>query len=57
MLSVLDRKALSEEAQDLSLHALGLDDKTIAQVLRLALEPYGIVLVTRRTGSCKTISL
>ena len=57
VLRVLDRKALSEEAQGLSLHALGFDAKTIAQFRRLASEPYGMVLVTGPTGSGKTTSL
>jgi general secretion pathway protein E len=57
VLRVLDRKALSEEAQGLSLHALGFDDKTISQFRRLASEPYGMVLVTGPTGSGKTTSL
>ena len=57
VLRVLDRKALSEEAQGLSLQALGFDAKTIAQFRRLASEPYGMVLVTGPTGSGKTTSL
>ena len=57
VLRVLDRKALSEEAQGLSLHVLGFDEKIIAQFRRLALEPYGMVLVTGPTGSGKTTSL
>lgn len=57
VLRVLDRKALSEEAQGLSLHTLGFDAKTISQFRRLALEPYGMVLVTGPTGSGKTTSL
>jgi general secretion pathway protein E len=57
VLRVLDRKALSEEAQGLSLHVLGFDAKTISQFRRLALEPYGMVLVTGPTGSGKTTSL
>jgi general secretion pathway protein E len=57
VLRVLDRKALSEEAQGLSLQALGFDDKTISQFRRMALEPYGMVLVTGPTGSGKTTSL
>ena len=57
VLRVLDRKALSEEAQGLSLHVLGFDAKTIAQFRRLASEPYGMVLVTGPTGSGKTTSL
>ncbi|MDI1361094.1 GspE/PulE family protein [Methylotenera sp.] len=57
VLRVLDRKALSEEAQGLSLHVLGFDEKIITQFRRLALEPYGMVLVTGPTGSGKTTSL
>ena len=57
VLRVLDRKALSEEAQGLSLQALGFDEKIISQFRRLAREPYGMVLVTGPTGSGKTTSL
>ena len=57
VLRVLDRKALSEEAQGLSLQALGFDAKIISQFRRLASEPYGMVLVTGPTGSGKTTSL
>jgi general secretion pathway protein E len=57
VLRVLDRKALSEEAQGLSLQALGFDAKIITQFRRLASEPYGMVLVTGPTGSGKTTSL
>ena len=57
VLRVLDRKALSEQAQGLSLQALGFDAKTIAQFRKLASEPYGMVLVTGPTGSGKTTSL
>jgi general secretion pathway protein E len=57
VLRVLDRKALSEEVQGLSLHVLGFDEKIITQFRRLASEPYGMVLVTGPTGSGKTTSL
>jgi general secretion pathway protein E len=57
VLRVLDRKALSEEAQGLSLQVLGFDAKIISQFRRLASEPYGMVLVTGPTGSGKTTSL
>jgi general secretion pathway protein E len=57
VLRVLDRKALTEEAQGLSMHTLGFDEKIIVQFRRLALEPYGMVLVTGPTGSGKTTSL
>lgn len=57
VLRVLDRKALSEQAQGLSLQALGFDAKTITQFRKLASEPYGMVLVTGPTGSGKTTSL
>ena len=57
VLRVLDRKALSEEAQGLSLQALGFDATIIKQFRKLASEPYGMVLVTGPTGSGKTTSL
>lgn len=57
VLRVLDRKALSDEAQGLSLQALGFDAKIISQFRKLAKEPYGMVLVTGPTGSGKTTSL
>jgi len=57
VLRVLDRKALTEQAQGLSLKALGFDDEVIAGFRKLASEPYGMVLVTGPTGSGKTTSL
>ena len=57
VLRVLDRKALSDQAQGLSLQALGFDAKTISQFRKLASEPYGMLLVTGPTGSGKTTSL
>lgn len=57
VLRVLDRKALTEQAQGLSLKALGFDPAVIAKFRKLASEPYGMVLVTGPTGSGKTTSL
>jgi general secretion pathway protein E len=57
VLRVLDRKALTEQAQGLSLKSLGFDDEVIAKFRKLASEPYGMVLVTGPTGSGKTTSL
>ncbi|MDP8568188.1 GspE/PulE family protein [Methylophilus aquaticus] len=57
VLRVLDRKALTEQAQGLSLKALGFDAEVIAKFRKLASEPYGMVLVTGPTGSGKTTSL
>lgn len=57
VLRVLDRKSLSQEAQGLSLKALGFNESIILQFRRLAREPYGMVLVTGPTGSGKTTSL
>ena len=57
VIRVLDRKTLSDEAQGLSLHALGFDPNIINQFRKLASEPYGMVLVTGPTGSGKTTSL
>lgn len=57
VLRVLDRKALTEAHQSLSLQSLGFNAETIAQFRKLASEPYGMVLVTGPTGSGKTTSL
>jgi general secretion pathway protein E len=57
VLRVLDRKALTEQAQGLNLQVLGFDEAIITQFRRLASEPYGMVLVTGPTGSGKTTSL
>ncbi|QDC44698.1 GspE/PulE family protein [Methylophilus medardicus] len=57
VLRVLDRKALTEQAQGLSLKALGFDQHIITGFRKLASEPYGMVLVTGPTGSGKTTSL
>lgn len=57
VLRVLDRKALTESHQALTLQSLGFNAETIAQFRKLASEPYGMVLVTGPTGSGKTTSL
>ena len=57
VLRVLDRKALTEQAQGLSLKALGFEPEVISKFRKLASEPYGMVLVTGPTGSGKTTSL
>ena len=57
VIRVLDRKALSDEAQGLSLKSLGFDPNIITQFRKLASEPYGMVLVTGPTGCGKTTSL
>ncbi len=57
VLRVLDRKALSEEAQGLSLDVLGFAPEMMARIRLLAEEPYGMLLVTGPTGSGKTTTL
>lgn len=57
VLRVLDRKALSEEAQGLSLEVLGFAPEILSRVRMLAEEPYGMLLVTGPTGSGKTTTL
>lgn len=57
VLRVLDRKALSEEAQGLSLDVLGFAPEIMARFRLLAEEPYGMLLVTGPTGSGKTTTL
>ena len=57
VLRVLDKKALMDSVQRLTLDSLGFDDKTIQLLRRLAGEPYGMMLVTGPTGSGKTTTL
>jgi general secretion pathway protein E len=57
VLRLLDRRALTEEAQSLRLDSLGLDVETIAAIRRLAAKPHGMLLATGPTGSGKTTTL
>ncbi|AVR95255.1 GspE/PulE family protein [Pseudoduganella armeniaca] len=57
VLRVLDKKALMDSVQRLTLDSLGYDSRTITLLRRLAAEPYGMMLVTGPTGSGKTTTL
>jgi len=57
VLRVLDKKALMDSVQRLTLDSLGFDLRTIQLLRRLASEPYGMMLVTGPTGSGKTTTL
>lgn len=57
VLRVLDKKALIDSVQRLTLDSLGFDERTIGLLRRLAAEPYGMMLVTGPTGSGKTTTL
>ncbi len=57
VLRVLDKKALTDSVQRLTLDSLGFDSQTIHLLRRLAAEPYGMMLVTGPTGSGKTTTL
>ncbi|MGY1488014.1 GspE/PulE family protein [Methylobacillus pratensis] len=57
VLRILDRKALSDQAQGLSLDVLGFEPDIMARFRLLAEEPYGMLLVTGPTGSGKTTTL
>jgi len=57
VLRLLDRKALTEQAQSLTLESLGLREQTKTAIRRLAGKPYGMLLVTGPTGSGKTTTL
>jgi len=57
VLRVLDKKALTDSVQRLTLDSLGFDTQTIQLLRRLAAEPYGMMLVTGPTGSGKTTTL
>ncbi|MES2069874.1 MAG: GspE/PulE family protein [Pseudomonadota bacterium] len=57
VLRILDKKALIDSVQRLTLDSLGFDALTIASLRRLATEPYGMMLITGPTGSGKTTTL
>ncbi len=57
VLRILDRQALSDHVEGLTLNQLGFNSSAIATIRRLSSEPYGMLLVTGPTGSGKTTSL
>jgi len=57
VLRLLDRQALTAQAQTLRLDDLGLDAGAMASIRRLAGRPHGMLLVTGPTGSGKTTTL
>ena len=57
VLRILDRQALSDQAEGLTLNQLGFNQTAITTIRRLSSEPYGMLLVTGPTGSGKTTSL
>lgn len=57
VLRILDRQALSDQLEGLTLNQLGFSQAAIASIRRLSSEPYGMLLVTGPTGSGKTTSL
>ncbi|TXI20737.1 MAG: type II/IV secretion system protein, partial [Nitrosomonas sp.] len=57
VLRILDRQALSDHIEGLTLNQLGFNAAAIASIRRLSSEPYGMLLVTGPTGSGKTTSL
>jgi len=57
VLRILDKQALIDHVQRLTLASLGFDEESIRAIRRLASEPYGMMLVTGPTGSGKTTTL
>jgi general secretion pathway protein E len=57
VLRILDKRALYETQQQLSLASLGFEDAEVRRLRRLSHEPYGMLLVTGPTGSGKTTTL
>jgi general secretion pathway protein E len=57
VLRILDRQALSDHVEGLTLNQLGFNPADIQLLRRLSSEPYGMLLVTGPTGSGKTTSL
>jgi general secretion pathway protein E len=57
VLRILDRQALSDHIEGLTLNQLGFNQDVTLSLRRLSSEPYGMLLVTGPTGSGKTTSL
>ena len=57
VLRILDRQALADHVEGLTLNQLGFNAAAITSIRRLSSEPYGMLLVTGPTGSGKTTSL
>src|ERR1700691_4189451 len=57
VLRVLDKETLSEKFHNLTLDVVGFDSEDLRKLRRYIREPYGMVLVTGRTGSGKTTTL
>jgi general secretion pathway protein E len=57
VLRILDRRALTDQLQGLTLDALGFAAEMKQNLRQLSTEPYGMVLVTGPTGSGKTTTL
>lgn len=57
VLRILDRGGISQRFSSLRLEDLGIFEKDIAAIRKLAREPYGMLLVTGPTGSGKTTTL
>jgi len=57
VLRILDRRALTDQLQGLTLDALGFAGEMKQRLRQLSTEPYGMVLVTGPTGSGKTTTL
>jgi general secretion pathway protein E len=57
VLRILDRSGLTDHVQGLRMEDLGFDHDTVTRFRKMALEPYGMALVTGPTGSGKTTTL
>ena len=57
VLRILDRRALSDQLQGLTLDALGFSAETKISLRSLAARPHGMLLATGPTGSGKTTTL
>lgn len=57
VLRILDKEALSDHIEGLTLNQLGFNQDVTTKLRRLSSEPYGMLLVTGPTGSGKTTSL
>lgn len=57
VLRILDKQALTQNEEPLTLELLGFDQQTMQDIRQLAKQPYGMLLITGPTGSGKTTTL
>src|SRR6266702_530655 len=57
VIRILDKEQINESFRNLNLDVVGFAEEDLRKFRRYIAEPYGMVLVTGPTGSCKTTTL